>query len=155
MDVYTQKSSGGYMSINQVKSFRNTMDKSYEWLSDIQLEMPWIEHEHAFAALKATLKSVRDRLTPEEAVHFGSQLPALLRGYYFEGWKLSKVPSCDKDIEDIMKRFEKYFGHANVENPYLLFKTCLKIITNRVSQGEIEDVESVMPKRLKSFWKNL
>lgn len=144
---------GGFMVESKIVSFNKTLEKSHGWLSDIKLEMPWIEYEHAFTALKATLKSVRDRLPPEEAIHLGSQLPALLRGYYYEGWKISKVPSHDNDIDMIMSRFEMYTGNANLENSYLLLKTCLKIITERISRGEIQDVQSNMPKKLKALWR--
>jgi uncharacterized protein (DUF2267 family) len=134
------------MSSSRVSSLNHTLDKSYEWLSDIHHELPWLSNDHAFTALKATLRALRDRLTPEEAVQLSSQLPALLRGYYFEGWKISQVPSHDKNIKEILERFEKYLGQAKIENPSLLFKTCLKVIGKRVSPGEIKDIHDSMPK---------
>jgi uncharacterized protein (DUF2267 family) len=35
------------------------------------------------------LHVLRDRLTPEQAVHLGAQLPILVRGVYYEGWGAS------------------------------------------------------------------
>jgi len=31
--------------------------------------------------------TLRDRLTVDEAVNLGAQLPMLVRGFYYEGWR--------------------------------------------------------------------
>lgn len=33
---------------------------------------------------------MRDRLTPENAVHSAAQLPMVVRGLFFEGWRMSR-----------------------------------------------------------------
>ena len=49
------------------------------------------EHPHkAYLALRTVLHALRDRLTLEEAVQLGAQLPMLVRGFYYEGWTLKK-----------------------------------------------------------------
>ncbi|MBV8106744.1 MAG: DUF2267 domain-containing protein [Hyphomicrobiales bacterium] len=36
------------------------------------------------------------RLTPEQAVHLGAQLPLLIRGFYYDGWRLDKTPADER-----------------------------------------------------------
>src|SRR5271165_2158597 len=49
--------------------------------------------DNAYRALRSVLYVLRDRLTPEQAVHLGAQLPILVRGTYYEGWRIAGKPS--------------------------------------------------------------
>jgi len=51
-----------------------------------------MEKRDAYKGLRAVLQTVRVRLPLDLAVHFGAQLPMLVRGLYYEGWEPSKGP---------------------------------------------------------------
>ena len=69
--------------------FDGTLQKTNVWLNDIMNELDWQEHPYkAYLALRTVLHTLRDRLTIEEAVQLGAQLPMLVRGFYYEGWTL-------------------------------------------------------------------
>ena len=55
-------------------------------------EVSHLDKADAYKALRAVLQTLRDRLPMQEAVHFGAQLPMLLRGLYYEGWKPAQTP---------------------------------------------------------------
>ena len=40
------------------------------------------DHRSAYRALRSVLHVLRNRLTPEQAVHLGAQLPLLVRGIF-------------------------------------------------------------------------
>jgi len=67
------------------------------------------DRQLAYAALRATLHALRDRLTVEEAVQFGAQLPMLLRGMYYEGWTPSGKP-LQEDREEFLAHIQEHFG---------------------------------------------
>src|SRR5690606_36596683 len=69
------------------------IQKSNLLLKDIENEFEWLaSRNRAYSLSKAVIQTVRDRLTVEEAADFGAQLPMLIRGAYYEGWKPSKMP---------------------------------------------------------------
>jgi uncharacterized protein (DUF2267 family) len=39
------------------------------------------------------LHVLRNRLTPEQAMHLGAQLPLLVRGIFYDGWRIAGKPS--------------------------------------------------------------
>ena len=53
------------------------------------------------------LHALRDRLTPDSAVHLGAQLPILVRGIYYEGWRIAGKPADYKSIQDFADVVEK------------------------------------------------
>src|SRR5579883_1947290 len=57
-----------------------------EWIDDLQQRLGWHDRERVYSALLATLHALRDVLAQKEAVYVGAQLPALLRGLYYDGW---------------------------------------------------------------------
>lgn len=64
-----------------------------EWLKELADNGGFASEGEAYAVLRAVLHQARDRrLTLEEAVDLGAQLPLIVRGIYFEGWQPSQVP---------------------------------------------------------------
>ena len=78
------------MSDTQVPALDRTVQQNHH-LSD---------RHHAYNALRAVLHALRDRLTPEQAVHLGTQLPILVRGVYYEGWRLAAKPSDERQTNE-------------------------------------------------------
>src|SRR5271157_2197556 len=60
-------------------------------------EQMHIEDRHdAYRALRSVLHVLRDRLTPEQAVHLGAQLPVLVRRIYYDDWRIAGKPSDER-----------------------------------------------------------
>jgi uncharacterized protein (DUF2267 family) len=64
----------------QVESLERTIQKTNEWLKELQELMGVEERRQAYLALRATLHVLRDCLNPDEALHLGAHLPTLIRG---------------------------------------------------------------------------
>jgi len=69
------------MSNTILDVFDASLQKTQVWFNDLMSELGWQEQpQKAYLALRAALHALRDRLTVEEAVHLGAQLPILIRG---------------------------------------------------------------------------
>lgn len=67
-----------------------SLQKTEIWLNDFMGELGLDKNpQKAWLALRTALHALRDRLTVEETVHLGAQLPIFIRGVYYEGWKVT------------------------------------------------------------------
>lgn len=71
-----------------------SLQKTINLLNDICVEFGWPEERRfqAYKALRTVLHEIRDRLPVTESAHLAAQLPMLVRGFYYEGWKPEEVP---------------------------------------------------------------
>ncbi|RJR30780.1 DUF2267 domain-containing protein [Candidatus Parcubacteria bacterium] len=132
--------------------FASTIQKSNQFLREIESEMGWEDRKaQAYAALRIVLQTLRDRLTVEEAADFGAQLPQLIRGIYYEGWKPSAVPKKISKEQFINIVQENFFYSVELTTPELI-KRVFRVFERYVSEGEIKDVKAELPKKLKDLF---
>lgn len=124
------------------------------WLRAIALEMELEErHDIAFQALRSVLHAIRDRSIPSEVFDLSAQLPLMVRGVFFEGYNLKDKPeklNADEFLETIEMGF---YGNTTVDAEVAL-QAVLKLLYEKISEGEMEDIYSGMPKDIKELWKN-
>lgn len=136
--------------VNNIKGIQSTLQLTGEWINDLMMSYPFQDQHKAFVLLMATLKTVRDRIVPEEAMHLGSQLPALIRGFYYDGWDF-KRKSKDRSVDQFYLSVQK---HLNGHDDIVLEETvpiALKVILNRIDEGEAEEVVHNLPKRIQEI----
>lgn len=133
--------------------FEGTFQKSHIWLNEVMAELDWHDRPHrAYVALRAVLHALRDRLTVEEAVQLGAQLPMLIRGLYYEGWTLKGKPHKERHEEDFLDHVKKAFKNDAAVDAGEVARAVFKILTWHTSRGEIEDIKHILPKPLKELW---
>src|SRR5437763_16104307 len=79
------------MSEQGLETIETTVQKTHEWIARIAESMH-MEKRDAWKSVRAVLQTLRDRLPADLAVHFGAQLPMLVRGRYYEGGEPAKMP---------------------------------------------------------------
>jgi uncharacterized protein (DUF2267 family) len=133
--------------------FEGTIQKSHIWLNDLMSELNWDDRpQRAYLALRSVLHALRDRLTVEEAVQLGAQLPMLIRGLYYEGWTLKGKPHKERREKDFLAHVTKAFKDDAVIDPREVVRAVFTVLVRRTSAGEIQDVKHVLPKPLKELW---
>ena len=85
------------MSTTGLAVFDTTVQETNLWLKGIMEGLHTDDRHLAYLALRATLHALRDRLGPENAVQLAAQLPMLVRGLYYEGWRLAAAPDQGAD----------------------------------------------------------
>jgi uncharacterized protein (DUF2267 family) len=69
-----------------------TVEQTDRWLKELSEEAGLPDRNQAFVAMTAVLHTLRDRLSPEDALAIALELPALLRGVFLEDWRPSAQP---------------------------------------------------------------
>jgi uncharacterized protein (DUF2267 family) len=130
-------------------SFKTTEDKTNRVLRDIEEAYGWPKERRnqSYAALRAVLHAVRDRLTVEETAQLGAQLPMLVRGIYYAEWDPSKVP-MKQNRHEFMRRIRDQFPYQIEGDIEQLECTVLQALRRYISDGEWGDIKSAMPKDL-------
>jgi uncharacterized protein (DUF2267 family) len=137
------------MSDAGYSTFTTTVDKTNHVLNEIEHAYGWPKERRnqSYAALRAVLHALRDRLTVDEAAQLSAQLPMLVRGIYFAGWDPSKVPVKMKK-QEFLERIQREFPYEVDGGLEPLVQNVLRALKGHVSEGEWEDIRSSMPQEL-------
>lgn len=134
----------------------NVMDRTVHdtnvWLKEISEEMGHPDRQMAYHALRGVLFTLRDRLTVEEAAHFASQLPLLIRGVFYEGYKPAGKPETFRDRDEWLKRVNKELEQTGGQNPENATKAVFAVISRHVTGGEVEQVREMLPSNIRAMW---
>jgi uncharacterized protein (DUF2267 family) len=140
------------MSTTHHELFSNTLQKTHLWLKDLMEELWWEDQHQAYLALRATLHALRDRLTVDEAAHLGAQLPMLIRGFYYEGWSPAGKPVKERHKEEFCAHVKEYFTKEEDIDAEKIVRGVFKVLSKRVTEGEIEDIKHILPPELRDLW---
>jgi uncharacterized protein (DUF2267 family) len=139
------------MSETGFSSFKTTEDKTNRILREIEEAYGWPadRRNQSYAALRSVLHALRDRLPVNEAAQLGAQLPMLVRGIYYTGWDPAEVP-VKMNRDEFMQRVREGFRYEIDGDTEQLVSTVLQALRHYITDGEWDDVKSVMPKELAS-----
>ena len=122
------------------------------WIDDLLARLGWQHHETAFPALRATLHALRDHLPLDEAVHFGGELPLVLRGLYYDGWHPATKPLALPDRQTFLERVHAGMHRDPGVDAEQAVRCVFALLTERISDVEIQDVKAVLPEILRGLW---
>jgi uncharacterized protein (DUF2267 family) len=129
----------------------HAVQQTQEWLKELRDNGDLADEKEAYSVLRAVLHQLRDRLTPDEAVDLAAQLPLVVRGVYFEGWRPGRTP------EKVRSKKEFLDGVAAKLRPHTLspepaVRDVLALLSHHCDPGEIADVIAQLPGELKELW---
>lgn len=135
-------------------ALENSLEKSYIWLNTLQSKLNTPKREDAYRLLKVVLHELRDRLPITEAAQLGAQLPTLIRGLYYEGFRPRPTPlnRKDKSLQPFLRAVEKKMPRFYPKPPSELLRATFETLNDFIAPGEIEDIKACCSKELKDFW---
>jgi uncharacterized protein (DUF2267 family) len=141
----------GHAPIPQIQQ---TTQKTQEWLLDLSSRSPLQNQEQAYSILRAVLHALRDRLTVEEVAHLGAQLPMLLRGAYFEGWRPALAPNDFDTVDEFLQHVRSSLGPGEEISPELrkAVLAAIDVLCERVDDGELRHVTAQLPEALANLF---
>jgi uncharacterized protein (DUF2267 family) len=140
------------MSALGLKVMDETVQTTNIWLKDLMVLTGWGERQRAYRLLRATLHVLRDRLPVNEAVHLGSELPMLLRGLYYEGWRPAGKPLKLRSRAEFIAHIEATMKPDQLADPEAAVGAVLALLLARISSGEMADVRHAMPSEIRELF---
>ncbi|MCW8196592.1 DUF2267 domain-containing protein [Proteobacteria bacterium 005FR1] len=139
-----------------MQSSVHVIDRNVEttniWLNELSDQLDHIDKEDAWARLNAVLRTVRDRVPVDEAVDFAAQLPTLIRGSYYEGWRPSQAPHRWRHKEEYLEAVkDRLPGRENVDVEQTV-KAVLEVLGHHMNPQELEKIKSIHPKEVWDLW---
>ncbi len=138
------------MTITGVRTFDQSLETTKEWLQEVQELMGLDDEQRAFRVMRAVLQALRDRLTVEEAAQFAAQLPMLLQGVYYHGWTPSGKPLKIRSRQEFLDRVAE--GLMREHDPEEACRTVFRVLEDKMTGGEIEDVKRILPEAIRDLW---
>jgi uncharacterized protein (DUF2267 family) len=137
------------MSSTGVDSLDHSVDKTNAWLAGVERGFDTHNRRLAYRVTRAWLHSLRDRLTVEVAAHFAAQLPDLLRGVFYEGWRPSHVPEKYGRAEYLMR----FARDARIHDSDVAKAAGLvtAVVRQHVSAGAVDEAFALLPADLREL----
>ena len=136
--------------------FDRTVQETNLWLNDLEdrLDAP---RQQAYACLRATLHTLRERLPPETALHFSAQLPMLLRGVFTEGWRLTARLDVERTAEGFVLDVGDEFAPDFPIDPRTIVRASLQTIRahmdlDEVDLGEVDKIVRCLSPTVTELW---
>jgi uncharacterized protein (DUF2267 family) len=122
-----------------------------EWLKALRDNADLADEAEALSVLRSVLHQLRDRLTPEEAIELGAQLPVIVRGIYYEGWRPSKTPEKVRSKQKFLDEVTMKLLPRRLD-PETAVKDVFALIAHHCDPGEVGDVIGQLPADIKELW---
>ena len=132
--------------------FDKTQQKTAHWIEGVARYMGSNDMERSYHILRSVLHAGRDRLPPDEAVHFGAQMPMLVRGFYYDGWHPADKP-------ERYRHKREFFDHIAADVPGLdevqrerAVSAVFTVLNQALTGGEVKQVRHCLPPELREIW---
>ncbi len=140
------------MSDTQVAALDHTIQQTNVWLKTLAESLYLDERPHAYSGLRAVLHVLRDRLTPEQAVHLGAQLPILVRGIYYEGWRLAGKPTDERQPSEFASLVAAQLPPQFPCDALRVTGAVFDLLGKELDPGETAKIIATLPLPLRGLW---
>lgn len=135
---------------SQAHLFDKAMSKTRAWLKDVENELGYTNPNEAYRALRAVLHAIRDRLPVEECAEFAAQLPTMIMGMYYAGWRPVNKPEKIRNTEEFLDKVAAQLPEGT--DALRVTNGIIRVLERHISQGEMNDVRRSFPERMRNIW---
>ncbi len=140
------------MSATGLDVFDKTLQETNHWLKLMMVELQTDDRRTAYVALRAALHAVRDRVGAMNAVHLAAQLPMLLRGAYYEGWRPSETPTRERHLEDFADHVASFLPADRKADSAQAARASFAVMSRCLDRGEMLKLRGLLPHEALNLW---
>lgn len=143
------------MTTTGLDVFDRAVQETNVWLKSLMGKLSTEDRHVAYFALRAALHALRDRIGPGNTVHLGAQLPLLIRGLYYEGWRMEAGQTRERHTHAFLAQVRKELnGRADIDAERAA-RAVFEVMWDHVDPGEIAKVINMFPAELQDLWPRL
>ncbi len=139
------------MTRTTISNFPQTAQKAQHWVNEVAGELDW-DVPRTYRLLRAVLHALRDWLPPEEMSDLAAQLPTLIRGVFFEGWRPLNGLGRDRRKDDFIIAVRREFGFEEEVDFDRAIGAVFRLLERHISAGEVDQIRNSMRKALRQLW---
>ncbi|MEI6349899.1 MAG: DUF2267 domain-containing protein [Verrucomicrobiota bacterium] len=140
------------MSQAGLEVFDSTLQKTHLWLNELE-ELAHLPDQHtAFKVLRAVLHALRDRLPVDVAAHLGAQLPMLIRGFFYEGYRPAGKPLRIRSQDEFLEEISAEIIGPEAVDPLRITHCVFELLNRHLSPGEPVKIRKILPHELQALW---
>ena len=132
--------------------FDKTFHTTNVWLKEIEAELG-PDRKVAWRVLTTVLHELRDRLPLELSAHFGSQLPTIVRGAYYDQYKPSIQPQRGAEHADFIAEVDEWLQDIRPVDPKDAVHAVFKTLSRHMPNGQITKAQNALPKHIRQRWR--
>jgi uncharacterized protein (DUF2267 family) len=136
----------------EVHAFETTMRTSMGWIRDYGEALGQTHAGLCYRCLRAGLHAIRDRLPVVECAAFAAQLPLLVRGMWYDGWRPAHVPSRVHSAEEVLAGVERELDGGMRAAPGAVLQATFAVLEKHVDGGEVRKLRTLLPEAMRALW---
>ena len=139
------------MSATGLEVFDKTLQTTNTWLKEIGEDIG-PDRQRCYLALRAVLFALRDRLSHDQAAHLASQLPMLVRGIFYDGYRPAGKPELLRSREEFLKKVSMELEQIRPLGADEAVGAVFKVLERHVTRGELAKVIHTLPEDIRALF---
>jgi uncharacterized protein (DUF2267 family) len=140
------------MSAQGLKVIDYAVQLTHEWINALRARLDWTSSRDAARLLRGTLAPLRDHLQHDEVAQLSAQMPLLIRGMFFEGWRPAHTPVRDRKAEPFVAAVERQLGHVQDWRGAQGIAAVFRTLNSKISEREVRNVKAGLPRVIRNMW---
>ena len=140
------------MSATGLDVFDKTLQTTNIWLDEVMAEVG-PDRQVAWHVLGAVLRTLRDRVPGPLAAHLGAQLPLMVRGAYYDGYRPGAAPSKTRDCDAFLAEVGEGLRDTRPVNVHDAVCAVFDVLSAHLPRGQCVKVRDALPDDIKTLWK--
>jgi uncharacterized protein (DUF2267 family) len=139
------------MSATGLDVFDKTVQTTNIWLDELMADVG-PDRQVAWHVLSAVLRALRDRIPADLAAHLGAQLPLLVRGSFYDGYRPSAGPNRIRDQDEFLGYVHEGLTDIRPVNVRDAVVSVFDVLSAHLPRGQCEKVRDALPDDIKALW---
>ena len=139
------------MHHSTVPQIEDAVQQTDVWLGELMVLLSCDRRDRAYYALKTVMPLLRSCLPAAEAAHLSAHLPALVRAMYFEGWRPSREPVADAEVDAFLLHISSALN-TSCGKPEDVAHAIFELIARHLTPDTRARIRSTLPTSVRHLW---